>query len=67
MSEEHVSDEGNMDTGGKAHTGLDEGHPAGDGERSDRDVGGPTGTGEVQGDEVEGGHGDRPSGFDPHE
>jgi hypothetical protein len=26
----------------RAHTGLDEGHPAGDGERSDRDVGGPT-------------------------
>jgi hypothetical protein len=34
---------------------------------SDREDGGPTSTGEKQGDEVEGGHGDRPSGFDPHE
>ena len=29
------------DAGGKAHTSETEGHPAGDGERSDRDVGGP--------------------------
>jgi hypothetical protein len=31
-----------QDAGGRAHTGLDEGHPAGDGPRTDRDVGGPT-------------------------
>ena len=35
------SDEGNVDAGGKAHTSSTEGHPAGDGERTDRDVGGP--------------------------
>lgn len=70
MTEGHVSEKGNMDTGGRAHTGLDEGHPAGDGPRSDRDVGGPTSTdseqGEVAGQEGHG-HGDRPSGFEPHE
>jgi hypothetical protein len=35
------SDAGNVDAGGKAHTSSSDGHPAGDGERSDRDVGGP--------------------------
>jgi hypothetical protein len=35
------SDEGNVDAGGKAHTSSSEDHPAGDGERTDRDVGGP--------------------------
>ena len=35
------SDEANVDAGGNAHTSSDEGHPAGDGERTDRDVGGP--------------------------
>ncbi|HEU4973969.1 MAG TPA: hypothetical protein VFT50_02675 [Baekduia sp.] len=30
------------DAGGKAHTRLDEGHPAGEGPRTDREVGGPT-------------------------
>ena len=35
------SDEANVDAGGKAHTSSTEEHPAGDGERTDRDVGGP--------------------------
>jgi hypothetical protein len=35
------SDEPNVDAGGKAHTKTTEGHPAGDGERTDREVGGP--------------------------
>ena len=35
------SDEGNVDAGGKAHTSSTEPHPAGDGERTDREVGGP--------------------------
>lgn len=35
------SDEANVDAGGRAHTSSREGHPAGDGARSDRDVGGP--------------------------
>jgi hypothetical protein len=42
------SDEANVDAGGKAHTSSTEGHPAGDGERTDRDVGGP-----VAGDDAE--------------
>ena len=35
------SDAQNVDAGGKAHTSSTEGHPAGDGARTDRDVGGP--------------------------
>ena len=35
------SDEANVDAGGKAHTTSTEGHPAGDGPRTDREVGGP--------------------------
>ena len=35
------SDEANVDAGGKAHTSSTEPHPAGDGERTDREVGGP--------------------------
>ena len=42
QSKDVESDEGNVDAGGKAHTTSEEGHPAGDGERTDRDVGGPT-------------------------
>jgi hypothetical protein len=42
MTEHDIeSDAANVDAGGKAHTASDEGHPAGDGARSDRDVGGP--------------------------
>jgi hypothetical protein len=36
-----TTDQGS-DAGGRAHTGTDEPHPAGDGPRTDRDVGGPT-------------------------
>ena len=61
------------DTGGRAHTGQDEGHPAGDGERSDRDVGGPRAAEDAP--EQEGGagqegkgHGDiSTKGMPPHE
>ena len=35
------SDADNVGAGGKAHTSTSEGHPAGDGQRSDREVGGP--------------------------
>jgi hypothetical protein len=35
------SDEANVDAGGQAHTSSTEEHPAGDGERTDREVGGP--------------------------
>ncbi len=36
------SDAPNVDAGGKAHTKTTEGHPAGDDERTDREVGGPS-------------------------
>jgi len=42
---ESTSDEprvGQGEEGGRAHTRPDEGHPAGEGPRSTRDVGGPT-------------------------
>lgn len=65
MTEEHTTDTG-QDTGGKAHTGLDEDHPAGDGERSDRDVGGPTSADDGGEPPDEGVHG-RPAPFEPHE
>jgi hypothetical protein len=41
MAEDIESDAGNVDAGGKAHTSTKEGHPAGNGARSDRQVGGP--------------------------
>ena len=66
MSEDPTTDTG-QDAGGRAHTGLDEGHPAGDGERSDRDVGGPTSAEGNPEPEDEGVHGTRPSPFEPHE
>ena len=54
----------------KVHTTPEEGHPAGDGERSDRDIGGPTSPeGETSGDETGGGPSQKPGdeGFDSHE
>jgi hypothetical protein len=52
--------------GDNIHTTPEEGHPAGDGERSDRDIGGPT-TGEETGDETGGAPGTKSTGMDPHE
>jgi hypothetical protein len=40
-SKDVESDAPNVDAGGKAHTSSSEDHPAGDGERTDREVGGP--------------------------
>jgi hypothetical protein len=52
---------------GDPHTSPEEGHPAGEGERSDRDIGGPT-TGEGEDDEIGGSPGTAPdSGFESHE
>ena len=50
------------------HTSAEEGHPAGEGERSDREVGGPTSDPEQDDDEATGGApGTSPgSDFDPH-
>jgi hypothetical protein len=67
MTEEHTTDIG-QDAGGKAHTELDEPHPAGDGARSGRETGGPTSETQEPDDQPHGGaHCDRPSGFDAHE
>ena len=58
-----------QDTGGSPHTTPEEGHPAGDGPRSDRDIGGPTPAEGAEGsDGTEGGvKGDKPTpGFDSH-
>ena len=53
---------------GNVHTSPEEGHPAGDEERSDRDIGGPT-SGEETGDESGGAPGPKPdsAGMEPHE
>lgn len=37
-----ITQDTGQDSGGKAHTGLDEPHPAGPGARTDRETGGPT-------------------------
>ena len=67
MTDHHESEE---QQGGSPHTSADEGHPAGDGERTDRDIGGPT-TDESSGDGEETGGGQSPKpadeGFDSHE
>jgi len=53
-------------SGGSPHTTPEEGHPAGDGERDDRDIGGPTSS-DSDGDETGGAPGTKESGFDSHE
>jgi hypothetical protein len=61
---------GGQDSGGAAHTSADQGHPAGDGPRSDRDVGGPTPAEDAETSSgTEGGvKGDiQTKGFDSHE
>ena len=51
----------------EVHTTPEEGHPAGDGERSDREIGGPT-PGDESGEDATGGAtGTRESEFDAHE
>ena len=60
----------NETEGSNPHTSADEGHPAGDGERTDRDVGGRTAPDSPREDDVEGG-GPSPKpadeGLEPHE
>ncbi len=52
---------------GSPHTPPEEGHPAGRGERGDRDVGGPTSPAEERDDATGGAPGTPPdSGFEPH-
>jgi hypothetical protein len=51
---------------GSPHTSPQEGHPAGEGERGDRDVGGPTSPDQEPEEDVTGGAtGTRGSGFEP--
>jgi hypothetical protein len=54
--------------GENVHTSPEEGHPAGDGPRTDREVGGPT-PGEEGGEETGGAPGTKPdsAGMDSHE
>lgn len=69
MTSEQTPPGGGQDTGGAAHTTPEEGHPAGEGPRSDREAGGPTsGEGQEGSSGTEAGaHGDRPTeGFDSH-
>ena len=54
----------------KVHTTPEEGHPAGDGERTDRDIGGPTSPeGDGEGEATGGGPSQKPAdeGLEPHE
>ena len=54
---------------GNVHTSPEEGHPAGDDQRSDREIGGPT-SGDGDGDETGGAPGtgsDTAPDMDPHE
>jgi hypothetical protein len=61
------SDAGNVDAGGKAHTSSTEGHPAGTGERSAREVGGPVAAEDAE-PTTGGAKGDiQTKGFDAHE
>ena len=66
-SEGRAPEEQEGSRSGSPHTTPEEGHPAGEGERSDRDVGGPT-SGDGEGDATGGAPGASPgSGFEPHE
>jgi hypothetical protein len=56
--------------GADPHTSAEEGHPAAEGERTDRDIGGPTPSEDESGGDVEGGGpSPKPSdeGLEPHE
>ena len=67
MTDHHDTD--NQESAGP-HTSAEEGHPAGDGERTDRDVGGPTAPESGgDGEETGGGPGTKPAdeGFDSHQ
>ena len=70
MSDHHEGHEEKQGEGGSPHTSAEEGHPAGTGERSDRDIGGPTSPENGgSGDETGGAPGTKPGdeGFDSHQ
>lgn len=61
------SNAGDADTGGRAHTSSSDGHPAGTGERSAREVGGPVAAEDAE-PTTGGAKGDiQTKGFDAHE
>ena len=64
-----ISEEAQEGEGPDVHTSPEEGHPAGEGERSERDIGGPTSPDDEPDEDVSGGApGKSPdSGFDSHE
>ena len=64
-----VSEEAREGESPRVHTSPEEGHPAGEGERSDRDIGGPTSPEETGEEDATGGAPGTPpdSGFDSHE
>lgn len=64
-----VSEEAEEGESPRVHTSPEEGHPAGEGERSDRDIGGPTSPEDESEEDVSGGApGKSPdSGVEPHE
>ena len=51
----------------KVHTTPEEGHPAGDGERSDREIGGPVAAEDAPEGQEGTAHGTKQSPFEPHE
>ena len=59
----------NEESGGTPHTTPEEGHPAGNGERTGRDIGGPTAPEDADGDgeETGGALGTKESEFDSHD
>lgn len=63
-----MTESSDQSDGPRVHTTPEEGHPAGEGERSDRDIGGPTDPDQESEADVTGGGpgapGDEP--FDPH-
>jgi hypothetical protein len=67
---DHQEGQEKQDEGGSPHTSPEEGHPAGTGERSDRDIGGPTSPEDGgDGNATGGGPGTKPAdeGFDSHQ
>lgn len=67
MIEDETQDQGEENEGSSPHTSAEEGHPAGDGPRTDREVGGPVAEDDAE-ESTGGATSRRPDGgFEPHE
>ncbi len=67
-TEDAIEDAESAGGGGSPHTTPEEGHPAGDGPRTGRDIGGPTTDDEATDGDVTGGApGTKQSPFEPHQ